>query len=112
MCVRINASGCAGVALIRTRTRPGRTIAQFENKGSIAVEHGLVHLFAPGGDELLTRLPQKQYVIPETRTLYATRPFVLIILELLVDTATSFELLAQNARRRVDIADPVVKPLG
>ncbi len=89
-----------------------RTIAQLENKGTIVVEHGPVHLVAPGGDELLTRLAQKQYVFPESRTLYATRPLVLIVPESLVDAPTSFESITQDARWRVAVADPVITPLG
>lgn len=87
-------------------------IAQLENKGSIVVEHGPVHLVAPGGDELVTRLAQKQYVIPETRTFYATRPLVLVVPESLVDAPTSFETIAEDARWRVAVADPLVTPLG
>jgi molybdate transport system substrate-binding protein len=88
------------------------TIAQLENKGSIVVEHGPVHLVAPGGDELVTRLAQKQYIIPETRTLYATRPLVLIVPESLVDAPTSFESIAEDTRWRVAVADPAITPLG
>lgn len=89
-----------------------QTIAQLENKGSSDVEHGPIHLVAPGGDELVTRLAQKRYVIPETRTLYATRPLVLVVPESLVDAPTSFETIAEDTRWRVAVADPLVTPLG
>ena len=89
-----------------------RTIAQLENAGSLVVEHGPVHLVAPGGDELITRLAQKQYVWPETRTLYATSPLVLVVPESLVDAPRSFESLAQDPRWRIAVADPLITPLG
>jgi molybdate transport system substrate-binding protein len=89
-----------------------RTIAQLENKGSAVVKRSPIHLVAPGGDELLTRLAQKQYVQPETRTLYATRPLVLVVPESLVDAPASFASFAQEPRWRIAVADPLITPLG
>lgn len=89
-----------------------RTIAQLENMGSVVVKRSPIHLVAPGGDELLVRLAQKQYVRPETRTLYATRPLVLVVPESLVDAPTSFASLAHDPRWRIAVADPLITPLG
>lgn len=89
-----------------------RTIAQVENEGLTVFEQGPIHLVAPGGDELIARLAQKQYVFAETRTVYATRPLVLVVPESLVDAPTSFESVAQEPRWRVAVADPAITPLG
>ncbi len=89
-----------------------RTIAQVENKGSLAIEPRPIHLVAPGDDELVTRLAQKQYVWPETRTPYATSQLVLVVPESLVDAPTSFASLAQNSRWRIAVADPLITELG
>ncbi len=89
-----------------------RTIAQLENEGLKVAEHGPVHLVAPGGDELLTRLAQKQYVLPETRTVYATIPLVMVVPESLIEAPASFESIAQDPRWRVAVADPAITPLG
>lgn len=89
-----------------------RAVAQVENKGSLAVEQRPIHLVAPGDDELITRLAQKQYVQPETRTLYATSPLVLVVPESLVDAPTSFASLAQDSRWRIAVADPLITQLG
>lgn len=89
-----------------------RTIAQVENRGLLAVERGPIHLVAAGDDELITRLAQKQYVWPETRTPYATSQLVLVVPESLVDAPTSFASLAQDSRWRIAVADPLITELG
>lgn len=73
---------------------------------------GPVHIVAPGGDELITRLAQKQYVLPETRTLYATRPLVLVVPESLVEAPAGFEAALSGGGWRVAVADPAMTPLG
>lgn len=89
-----------------------RTIAQVENRGSLATEPRPIHLVAPGDDELVTRLAQKQYVWPETRTLYAASQLVLVVPESLVDAPTSFASLALDSRGRIAVADPLITELG
>ncbi len=89
-----------------------RTIAQVENRGVLAAEARPIHLVAPGDDELVTRLAQKQYVWSETRTPYATRQLVLVVPESLVEAPTSFASLALDSRWRIAVADPLVTELG
>jgi molybdate transport system substrate-binding protein len=91
-----------------------RTIAGMENSpiGQYFIGSGPIHLVAPGGDELITRLEQKYYVLPGTRRPYAEVPLVLIVPEALVDAPTSFEALAQNPTLRVAVGDPNLTTLG
>ena len=74
-----------------------RTIAAMENSpmGQYFIGSGPIHIIAPGGDELITRLEQKYYVLPQTRRPYATVSLVLVVPESLVDAPLSFEALAQ-----------------
>src|SRR5215831_7355460 len=67
---------------------------------------GPIHIIAPGGDELITRLERRYYVLPESRTPYATASLVLVVPESLVDAPSSFEAIAQNALIRIAVADP------
>jgi molybdate transport system substrate-binding protein len=91
-----------------------RTIAAIENHptGQYFIGSGPIHLIAPGGDELITRLEQKQYVLPQTRRPYATVSLVLVVPESLVDAPLSFEALAQDTRIRMAVADPMLTVVG
>lgn len=89
-----------------------RTIAQMENLGERVHRQGPIHIVAPGGDELIIRLAQKQYVHADTRTIYATRPLVLVVPESLVDAPSSFDAALIDRRWRVAVADPAITPLG
>ena len=91
-----------------------RTIAAMENNpiGQYFIGSGPIHIIAPGGDELITRLEQKYYVLPQTRRPYATVSLVLVVPESLVDAPSSFESLAQDTRIRVAVADPVMTLVG
>lgn len=91
-----------------------RTIAAMENNptGQYFIGSGPIHIIAPGGDELITRMEQKYYVLPQTRRPYATVSLVLIVPESLVDAPSSFEALAQDGRLRVAVADPLLTVVG
>ncbi len=82
-----------------------RTIAAMESRGTFFIESGPIHLVAPGGDELITRLEQKYYVLPDTTVTYATEHLVLIAPEALVDAPSSFESLTVSGNVRIAIAD-------
>ncbi len=91
-----------------------RTVASMENNLMVNIHRGrgLIHLIAPGGDELLTRLDSKNYIRPESRRVYAVEPLVLVAPESVVEAPASFESLAQDGRLRVVIADPAVTTVG
>jgi molybdate transport system substrate-binding protein len=91
-----------------------RTVAAMENSptGQYFINSGPIHIIAPGGDELITRLEQKYYVLPQTRRPYAMVSLVLVVPESLVDAPSSFETLAQDARLRVAVADPRLTIVG
>jgi molybdate transport system substrate-binding protein len=91
-----------------------RTIAALENnpRGNYFIGTGPIHLVAPGGDELITRLEQKYYVLPGTRRAYAAVPLVMVVPESLVEAPTSFEALTQGQNIRVAVADPTITTLG
>jgi molybdate transport system substrate-binding protein len=91
-----------------------RTIAAMQNTpiGQYFIGKGPIHLIAPGGDELITRLQQRYYVLPDSRHAYATEPLTLIVPESQVDAPGSFEALAQASQVRVAIADPSLTSLG
>jgi len=91
-----------------------RTIAGMENSpiGQYFIGSGPIHLVAPGGDELITRLEQKYYVLPGTRQPYAEVPLVMVVPEALVDAPTSFEALAKNPTLRIAVGDPDLTTLG
>jgi molybdate transport system substrate-binding protein len=84
-----------------------QTIAAMENSvtGRFFIGTGPVHLVAPGGDELITRLEQRYYVLPGTRRTYLQVPLVLVVPDALVDAPTSFETLG-GSTLRVAVADP------
>lgn len=91
-----------------------QTIAAMENTsvGQYFIGKGPIHLIAPGGDEVITRLEQRYYVLPGTRKAYATEPLALVVPESLVDAPDSFEALAHAPQLRVAIADPALTSLG
>ena len=91
-----------------------QTIAAMENRDGTKyfIGSGPIHVVAPGGDELITRLEMRYYVLPETRTPYATASLVLVVPESLVEAPSSFEALAQDNRIRVAVADPKLTVVG
>jgi molybdate transport system substrate-binding protein len=91
-----------------------RTIAAIQNdiRGRYFIGTGPIHLVAPGGDELITRLEQKSYVLPGTRRPYAAVPLVMVVPESLVEAPTSFEALARRQDIRVAVSDPTLTTLG
>jgi molybdate transport system substrate-binding protein len=91
-----------------------RTIAGMENnpRGQFFIGSGPIHLVAPGGDELITRLEQKYYVLPGTKRPYAEVPLVMVVPEALVDAPASFEDLGKNATLRIAVGDPELTTLG
>jgi molybdate transport system substrate-binding protein len=91
-----------------------QTIATLENnpRGNYFIGTGPIHLVAPGGDELITRLEQKYYVLPGTRRPYAAVPLVMVVPESLVEAPTSFGALGEGQNIRVAVADPMLTTLG
>ena len=91
-----------------------RTIAAMENspRGQYFIGSGPIHLVAPGGDELITRLEWRYYVLPGTKRPYAEVPLVMVVPESLVDAPNSFEALARDQKLRIAIGDPDLTTLG
>lgn len=91
-----------------------RTIAAMENSpiGQYFIGSGPIHLVAPGGDELITRLEWRYYVLPGTKRVYAEVPLVMVVPEALVDAPTSFEALGKNEALRIAVGDPDLTTLG
>lgn len=89
-----------------------RTIGAIQNDGRHTVGTGVIHLVAPGSDELLERLEQKYYVLPEMRRLYALTRLVLVVPESLVEAPGSFESLGEQSGLRIAMADPHDTELG
>lgn len=87
-------------------------IARIENRGGDFSGTGPIHLIAPGDNELITRLQQKYYVLPDTMVSYAVVPLVMVVPESLVDAPASFEALVHSTDLRVAMADPVLTTLG
>ena len=90
-----------------------RTIAGMENSmvGQYFIGRGPIHLVAPGGDELIARLQQKYYVLPDAKRPYAFDQLVLVVPESLVEAPDSLEALGRG-RGRLAVADPVQTRLG
>jgi molybdate transport system substrate-binding protein len=82
-----------------------RTIAAMENRGNSFIGSGPIHLVAPGGDEVITRMEQKYYLLPEAKVRYATERLVLVAPESLSEAPESFEALASLSTVRIAIAD-------
>jgi molybdate transport system substrate-binding protein len=90
-----------------------QTIAGMENSmvGQYFIGTGPIHLVAPGGDEVITRLEQKYYVVPGTKRSYAVDQLVLVVPESLVDAPDSLEAVGRSASR-LAVADPSHTRLG
>ena len=82
-----------------------RTVAAMENRGKSFIGSGPIHLVAPGGDEVITRMEQKYYLLPEAKVRYATERLVLVAPESLSEAPESFEALAKIPTVRIAIAD-------
>lgn len=82
-----------------------RTVAAMENRGKSFIGSGPIHLVAPGGDEVITRMEQKYYLLPEAKALYATERLVLVAPESLSEAPESFQALASLPTVRIAIAD-------
>ncbi len=82
-----------------------RTVAAMENQGKFFIGSGPIHLVAPGGDEVITRMEQKYYLLPEAKARYATERLVLVAPESLSEAPESFEALAKMPMVRIAIAD-------
>nr|MBI3614589.1 molybdate ABC transporter substrate-binding protein [Nitrospirota bacterium] len=89
-----------------------RMIAAVGNDLRFFLGSGPIDLVAPGGDELLTRLESKYYVLPDTKHPYAAVPLVLIVPVTLVEAPASFDELGRGARYRIAISDPTLTELG
>ncbi|MCS6285051.1 MAG: substrate-binding domain-containing protein [Nitrospira sp.] len=82
-----------------------RTIAAMENRGNSFIGSGPIHLVAPGGDEVITRMEQKYYLLPEAKVRYATEQLVLVAPESLSEAPESFEALGRMESIRIAVAD-------
>lgn len=91
-----------------------QTIATMQNRDGAKyfLGSGPIHVIAPGGDELILRLAKMYYILPETRTPYATESLVLVVPESLVEAPASFEAVVQDGRIRIAVADPKLTVLG
>ncbi|MGH7229201.1 MAG: molybdate ABC transporter substrate-binding protein, partial [Nitrospiraceae bacterium] len=92
-----------------------QTIAGMQNKSgqkTYFIDSGPIHLIAPGGDELITRLGTKYYVLLNTKRPYVSVPLTLVVPVTLVEAPTSFEDLGKGAKYRIAVADPVLTELG
>jgi len=89
-----------------------RTIGSIGNDRQYFIETGPVDLIAPGGDELITRLEAKYYILPNTRRPYVQVPLVLVVPVTLVEAPASFDELGRGAKYRIAISDPTLTELG
>jgi molybdate transport system substrate-binding protein len=89
-------------------------IATMENRDRTKyfIGSGPIHIVAPGGDELITRLTWRYYVLPESKTPYSTESLVLVVPESLVEGPPSFEAAVNDGRTRIAVADPKLSALG
>lgn len=90
-----------------------QAIAGMQNSmiGRYFIETGPIHLVAPGGDELITRLEMKYYVQRGTQRSYAQEQLVLVVPESLVEAPESLEAMSRSSAR-LAIAEPVRTRLG
>lgn len=89
-----------------------QSLAAMQNTGRYFIGSGPIHLIAPASREVLDRLERRYYVLPGTQRTYASVPLVLVVPESLVEAPASFEALAQDATKRLAIADPGLTELG
>jgi molybdate transport system substrate-binding protein len=90
-----------------------QTIAGMENSmvGRYFIETGPINLIAPGGDELISRLEQKYYVLPDTKRPYALDQLVVVVPESLVEAPDSLEAMSRSTGR-LAVADSSRTRLG
>ncbi|MGD9725528.1 MAG: molybdate ABC transporter substrate-binding protein [Nitrospiraceae bacterium] len=90
-----------------------QTIAGMENSmvGRYFIGSGPINLVAPGGDELLTRLEMKYYVLRGTQRSYAQEQLVLVVPESLAEAPESLEAMSRG-NARLAVAEPVRTRLG
>ncbi len=90
-----------------------QTIAGMENSmvGRYFVGSGPINLVAPGGDELITRLEGKYYVLPEGKRPYASDQLVIVVPESLVEAPESLDAISRSGNR-LAIADRSRTRLG
>lgn len=90
-----------------------QTIAGMENSmvGRYFVGSGPINVVAPGGDELITRLEGKYYVLPDGRRPYAADQLVLVVPESLVEAPGSLDAISREGAR-VAVADRSRTRLG
>ena len=90
-----------------------QTVAGMENSmiGRYFIGTGPIHLIAPGGDELISRLEAKHYVLPYTKRPYALDQLVVVVPESLVEAPDSLEALRRGTVR-LAVADPSLTRLG
>lgn len=91
--------------------RQGIAARQNSMTSQFFIEEGPVHLVAPGGDELISRLEMKYYILPGTKRTYAKDQLVLVVPELLVDAPESLEALSRS-KVRLAVAEPGRTHLG
>lgn len=89
-----------------------RTIAAVGNDLRFFLGSGPIDVVAPGGDELLTRLESKYYLLPGTKRSYAAVPLVLVVPVALVEAPVSFDELGPGGRYRIAVSDPTLTELG
>lgn len=90
-----------------------QTIAGMENSmvGRYFIGSGPINLVAPGGDELITRLEGKYYVLPDGKRPYASDQLVLVVPESLVEAPESLDAISRSGAR-LSIADRSRTRLG
>ncbi|MCC6966766.1 MAG: substrate-binding domain-containing protein [Nitrospira sp.] len=90
-----------------------RTIAGMENSmvGKYFIGTGPINIVAPGGDELITRLEGKYYVLPDGKRPYAAEQLVIVVPESLVEAPDSLETVSRG-RMRLAVADRSRTRLG
>ncbi|MCW5799434.1 MAG: molybdate ABC transporter substrate-binding protein [Nitrospira sp.] len=90
-----------------------QTIAGMENSmvGRYFIGTGPINLVAPGGDELITRLEGKYYVLPDGKRPYAADQLVLVVPESLVDAPESIDAVSRGGAR-LAVADRSRTRLG
>ncbi len=88
-------------------------IAGMENSmvGQYFIGRGPIHLVAPGGDEVITRLQMKYYVLPGTKRSYALEQLVVVVPESLVEAPESLDAIGRGTTR-LAVADRSRTRLG